>query len=193
MTSPELSARLRYLNDSAHFLANTSASTSRYLISQRNTLMFDSEIELPDSHRQRTCGACGTILIIGWQTTAQVQTQRARRQKGSNKTARPIRSKHMVYTCESCSRTTRITMPPPVGRHATKPTSKPLKATAETSTPLKPTSTAVTTLTTVNSSSKQRAKARKKGGLEAILANKKANEARNSGFDFSFSDFLKKP
>lgn len=186
MASTELSARLRYLNDSAHLLATTAPATSKYLMSRYNSITFDNELEQSESQRQKACSACGTIMAIGWEASVQVQSQRSRRGKGSKEKAAP--SKATVYKCESCNRTTRFIIPPAIKRKAM-PSNVGSAAGPTRFTPLHsiPDTAAITA--SANSSSKKRAKARKKGGLAAILANKKESEAQTSGF--ALMDFIK--
>ncbi|KIN01277.1 hypothetical protein OIDMADRAFT_41876 [Oidiodendron maius Zn] len=164
MASPELSARLRYLNDSAHLLATTAPATSRYLMSRCNTLMFERDIEQSDTQRRNICGACGTIMVLGWEGTMQLESQRPRRRCNSQK-AVPKTSKAVVYKCESCSRAN----------------SSPVRASPVVNAPL-----------STNASSKKRAKARKQSGLEALLAKKKSSEATTTGFGLNLMDFMKK-
>lgn len=195
MASTELSARLRYLNDSAHLLAITAPATSKYLMTSRNTLMFDRNIEQSEAQRRNVCGACGTIMVLGWDATMKMESQRRRRKKKSIDQSKDVQNttKAMVYECESCSRVTRfpIALPKPrnkirlqrqtpsVGAGGTIPTQA--KANPNPDIPL-----------STNASSKKRAKARKQSGLEAILAKKKSSEASSSGFGLNLMDFMKK-
>jgi ribonuclease MRP protein subunit SNM1 len=193
MASPELSARLRYLNDSAHLLTTTAPATSRYMMSSCNALMFDRNIDQSETQRRKVCGACGTIMILGWECTVQLESQKRRRKKGDQSKDAPNSSKAIVYKCESCSRETRFPIPLPAPRNKMRsqrqmPSSGTgamnllqAKANSTTSTPL-----------STNASSKKRAKARKQGGLGAILAQKKASEASRSGFGLDLMDFMKK-
>lgn len=192
MASPELSARLRYLNDSAHLLATTAPATSRYLMSRCNTLMFERDIEQSDTQRRNICGACGTIMVLGWEGTMQLESQRPRRRCNSQK-AVPKTSKAVVYKCESCSRVTRFPIPLLTPRNETRlllqtPT---LEAGEANSSPVRASPVVNAPLST-NASSKKRAKARKQSGLEALLAKKKSSEATTTGFGLNLMDFMKK-
>jgi RNase P subunit RPR2 len=193
MVPPELSARFGYLNDSAHLLATTAPATSRYLMSRCNTLMFESNIEQSVAHRRKTCGACGTIMIAGWEGTVRMESQRPRLRGRIQKRITQNPSKVMVYECESCSRITRFSIPLPTPRNKIglpRPIHS-LGAGVPSPSPAKDNPNANST-TSANSSSKKRAKARKQSSLEAILARKKASEAGTSGFGLNLMDFMKR-
>lgn len=202
MVSPGLTARLRYLNDSAHLLAATAPATSKYLMSKCNSLMFDNDIEQPESHKEKACGACGTIMILGWGGKLEIDFQSARRRKSTPLKSATDRARAMVYKCESCGRKTRITISPsPLPRHKsislshTKHSSGTAGASNTSSLSGNPTVQEAKSnnpsTPSASSSSKKRTKARKQGGLEAILARQKATDSRGpSGFDLL--DFMKK-
>ncbi|PMD54549.1 uncharacterized protein K444DRAFT_597481 [Hyaloscypha bicolor E] len=164
MSSPELSARLRYLNDSAHLLANTAPSTSRQLRSRCDVLMSENDLGPSDAHRQDACGACGTIMVLGWAGTMKTGPQPSRRRKPRPDGQAIKQTKALIYECKTCHRKTRFPLsePPPATRYK--------KA---------------------SSNSKKRAKARKRGGLEALLTAKKAGPEA-SGFGLDLMDFMKK-
>jgi ribonuclease MRP protein subunit SNM1 len=205
MVSPDLTARLRYLNDSAHLLATNAPATSKYLVSQCNSLMFDNNIEQSESHKRNACGACGTIMILGWDSKLEVESRRARRGKGSSRKIVTDPSRAMAYTCESCWRKTRFNI-------STSPASVPKSKTVSlshtkhfsgitqasntslsgycTPTHSKPSNTSNITPSRT-SNGKKRTRTRKQGGLEAILGRQKATDSRgSSGFDLL--DFMKK-
>ena len=190
MEPQELSARLQYLNNSAHHLATNAAETSRYLMSQCNSLMFDSEIEQTDKRRQEVCGACGNIMTVGWGTSVKVETQRRPRRSKRGEDKILERKREMAYTCAACSRTTWISIKPIELR---KPTQirMPTPATKQSATPSQAYVSSLPGPPTTGSSIKKRSK-KKNGGLEALLANKKAADARNSGFALDLMDFMKK-
>jgi RNase P subunit RPR2 len=187
MASFDLSARLQYLNDAAHLLATTAPSTSKYLMSARNDLMFDSGMEQPESLKRNACSACGTILVIGWQATLEVQSQSPRLQ---NQKPAKLPRKDMVYTCESCSRTTRIRIAPPTKKQISKSYIRHTPSTKQSITSIAK-SESGPRIISANSSSKKRAKARKQGSLAAVLAGRNS-AASTSGFGLDLMDFMKK-
>jgi ribonuclease MRP protein subunit SNM1 len=193
MASPELSARLQYLNDSAHLLAAAAPETSRHLMSRHNSLLFDSNLDPSEAQKRKACGACGTIMILGWNGVLELKQpgrKNRRRHGGVSKTQRAV-----VYTCECCRRKTRHPFPAPrqkynPGTKSSKPA--PVSATASASSRTPQAKDVPTVSQSSNSSSKKRAKNRKQGSLQAILAKQKASEgASGSGFGLDLMDFMK--
>ncbi|KAF7917224.1 uncharacterized protein EAE98_010329 [Botrytis deweyae] len=195
MADLELAARLRYLNESAHFLAKWAPTTSKYLVSQCNSLMFDHEIEQPDLSKRGSCSACGTIMILGSEGKLEVKSQSfkkkpiRKRAKGASRV-----EKAMIYTCGSCTKVTRHRLDSaPVASRSKNgavqhgAVSKPSHLPAQNLTTANTTSTPST-----NASSKKRAKNRKLGGLGALLAKQKASQTSSSGFGLDLMDLMKK-
>jgi RNase P subunit RPR2 len=188
MGSSELSARLRYLHDSAHLLATTSPAASRHLMSKSTSLMFEHDLE-PEAQRQRVCSACGTIMILGWESTLQMESQKLRGRTRIKKAGSP--RKTMVYTCNSCGRATRFTVVAPSSKRKTVlAKSNSLKTAVLTTTQAEavPSSSFAPSS---NSNSKKRAK-RRKQSLDAILAMKQTSEASSPGYGLDLEDFMKK-
>lgn len=186
MADSTVSARLRYLNDSAHLLAVAAPSTSRYFMTQCNALMFENEVEQPESQRRKVCGACGTIMVLGWQGHLEVETQRSKRKKGSQGGIAKARA--MVYTCDSCGRKTRhhLDSPPQPRRNTASRVCQPVAA-------LPPTlSNRQEAISPVNATLKKRTKSKKQGGLGALLAKQKATDSRSTGFGLDLMDLMKK-
>jgi ribonuclease MRP protein subunit SNM1 len=194
MASSDLTARLRYLKDAAHLLATTAPTTSRFLMSECNSLMFENGIEPSESNRREACGACGTIMILGWHGKLEVEYSRVLRAKGKRATER---AKAMGYRCDSCGRQTRIELPAPSPRPKASNSSrmKLSSSIASNNTPLQPSASTQQTVPGISASStgKKRTKAKKSSGLEAVLARQRAAESnRPSGFGLDLLDFMKK-
>ncbi|CZR51843.1 uncharacterized protein PAC_01720 [Phialocephala subalpina] len=185
MGSPELSARLRYLNDSAHLLAATAPETSRHLMSRCNALKFDNQIDQSDAQQRPACGSCGSLMLAGWEGTLESHSERSRASKAGKSLRRPVQSRVIAYECGTCGRKTRerAKAPPAVKRHTV--AASIYKSADQLGTSASPSTNTPST----NSSSKKRAKTRK-GGLAAILAQK--NTASTSGSRFDLMDFMKK-
>jgi ribonuclease MRP protein subunit SNM1 len=200
MASSDLMARLRYLHDSAHLLATTAPATSKYLMSNCNSLMFENGIEQSESHKGKACGACGTIMILGWGGKLEVETQRARRGSSTPKRTMADRVRAMIYRCESCGRQTRINISAPSKNKAssvtnTKHSSNIAQASNTSLLPSSPTlqQPKSNVSSTASSTNKKRTKARKQGGLEAVIARQRAaDSSRSSGFGLDLLDFMKK-
>lgn len=187
MSSPELWARLRYLNDSAHLLATVAPSTSRHLRSRCDALISEKELASSDAHRRNACGACGTIMILGWEGTMQTEPRPSRRRTAQPDGQAVKQTKALVYKCKTCYRKTRFPLsdPPEATRHKVTSSNSRVMSTSELLTKPSPVSLAA------KSNSKKRAKARKRGGLEALLAAKETSR-EVSGFGLDLMDFMKK-
>jgi RNase P subunit RPR2 len=204
-------SRLRYLDGAAHLLSVASPAVSAQLLFQYNKIASENELDSSDARKRSVCGACGNIMVPGW--TCHVRSQstgskrvskkslRKRRSSGRPRTTAPgsvpgaggseMKGLEMVYECRVCGRATRQTSPkkPPSRRPArnTAPMTSP-------STPAKhlgvdamesprPAST--------NASSKRRAKARKQGGLQALLAKRKEGVEQTGDFGLDLMDLMK--
>lgn len=198
-----LASSLSFMTDAAHLIAQTAPETSAYLMSQRNALMFHSDLEQTDAQRQRVCGSCGHVMILGSGDLIQVQGERAFRKRHSRKTDKPAQSrptggmKHKVLTCVKCGSYTDIKLPeaPSISRDRIK-----LKQAARKKGKIQPVAKhgppeiiepppKIETLS-ANASSKRRAKNRKQG-LQALLQQSQSS-APKSGFGLNLADFMKK-
>jgi RNase P subunit RPR2 len=189
MASAELSARLCYLNDSAHVLAKTAPTTSRHLISRRNALMFENELDPSEAQRRNACGTCGTIMILGWEGTMQTETQLSRGKKlqPHGQGAKP--TKALIYNCETCGRKSRFPLnhPSQTNRHrSVSSNSRPISTSQFLTRP-----NSASSALEAKPGSKKRTKARKRGGLEALLASRKIGP-ESSGFGIDLMDLMKK-
>lgn len=154
-------------------------------MSKYNALIFDNQIQVDDKQAMKSCGACDSLILPGWQGVLESQSERS---KGLTKGKRPDRTvqlRSMVYECGACGKKTRerVKQPPPVKRNVVGTSIS--KETEQ----LAASTVAATNTTSTQSSSKKRAKARK-GGLAAMLAQKKTADTSGSGFDLM--DFMKR-
>ncbi|KAK5149316.1 hypothetical protein BJ546DRAFT_834404 [Cryomyces antarcticus] len=212
MASDTLSARLKYLHESAHLLATSSPAISASLESQYDKLVFENGLDVPESRRREVCASCGNIMAP--ESSSHVVQEkpipaRIKRKGGSTGTSSALKharpDKIVVYQCNRCNSKTRFAAkgPPPVktasilvtrtpsAQHSPSPASA--LPSSETSTP-KPPNDLQSATNGLNASSKKRAKARKQGGLQALLARSK-NEGRagppSSGFGLDLMDLMK--
>ncbi|RAL62641.1 hypothetical protein DID88_004487 [Monilinia fructigena] len=195
MENLELAARLRYLNESAHFLATSAPSTSKHLMSQCDSLIFDHEIEKSDTQKQKSCGACGTIMLLGWEGKLEIKSQSSKKKQARKKaTGASSEERVIIYTCGSCNKKTRHRLnTAPVVSRTKKGAIQHGAFSKNASAPAQSLTTASTVATpSTNASSKKRAKNRKLGGLGALLAKQKASEASSSGFGLDLMDLMKK-
>ncbi|PBP25724.1 RNAse P Rpr2/Rpp21/SNM1 subunit domain-containing protein [Diplocarpon rosae] len=187
MDPKEISARLAFLDDSAHMLAATAPATARYMMSTHNALMFETHIEPTESQMRRACGACGTIMILGWDASLELCRKGKCRQRVE---AADKQIKTMVYNCGTCSRKTRIST------GTSKPSARHGKSISNSlSNPRSISTQAVSQPITTATTSKRRNRPKSKGGLAAILAKNHASQASqssSSGFGLDLLDFMKK-
>lgn len=196
-----LSAQLKYLTDAAHIMAITAPGCSSHLMSRSNLLMFSNDIDQSETHRRHVCGGCGNIMTPGWTSTIKNEVQRlqpkrekTRKRKASSITQAPERA--MVYTCDRCRRETRhvittAALPRVTPRRAEQSRLSSREVPERlSSTPQSQASTP--TAPSANASSKKRAKSRKQGGLQALLAkNKEASQSSSGGFGLDLLDLMK--
>ncbi|KAH8684402.1 hypothetical protein BGZ60DRAFT_523623 [Tricladium varicosporioides] len=185
MASKELSARLQYLNESSHLLAAIAPVTSKHLMACQNDLLFESNLDPSEDQRRAACRACGTIMILGWEGTVEVQGRQKRKGKSD------VIQGSLVYNCHCCGRKTRHPIITSSSRSRPKSISSKPEISPKASQPtntfgLKPSLTA----DTASTNSKKRPK-RKYGGLSAILAKQKASQVQ-PGFGLDILDFIKK-
>lgn len=193
MASPELSARLKYLDEAAHLLAPTASETSKHIMLKYNSLLFDATDPHKPIKNGKACGGCGTIMILGWEATMEPSNHR-RRKKGKSDGNAP-RSKSISFKCQSCHRTTRHPILTIQQRH--KPTSKSsnlsnFSTTVSSSTLQSKTHPSAADTPSASSNSKKRAKSRKQGGLQALLAKQKTSQEASSRFGLNLQDFMAK-
>lgn len=216
MASPALTARLRYLHNSAHLLALASPPTSAFMQTEFHRLALDSNLKLPEARRREVCGACGSIFVPGINAIVRQQSLRppphkvSRKEKAKQRSSVVESTTTTVYTCNRCSRKTLLvskTQPSPKPSAAESkaasaiPSPTPLSASLESSIePSTPTASstaspaAAATVPSANASSKKRAKARKQGSLQAALAKSRTGPPASSsggGFGLDLMDLMK--
>ncbi|KZF21527.1 Rpr2-domain-containing protein [Xylona heveae TC161] len=249
MAAGQLTARLRYLQETAHALALTSPVVSARLLSQYQDVAFHNDLRLPDSLKRDYCHGCGNIMIPGLSCQLQVENAQAAKERSNRKrqlaktkaalnaatevkldgevkgvskapatssasprldlpTPAPVPSptaKVMIYDCHRCGRKTRLPLPAP--KRAQRPRNAPAKkinsfanlspmpdvASSDSSYGVSSTAEASTSnpTSTANASSKKRAKARKQGGLQALLAKKKQEESASKFGGLDLMDLMK--
>jgi len=201
MATDPLPATLSFLTDAAHLLLPMAPETSAHLMSRRNSLMFNNDINQSDVHRQHTCGCCGHIMIAGQGDRLKMKSNIiGRRKKGpgakqKGKEVPPTKGCQKTFMCSKCSRYTKINFDAPTRTPRrrfkqqaskaissmddvpSKPISLPTIAPSEPSNKL-----------TANASSKKRAKNRKQG-LQALLQ-QSSNSKPQGGMGLSLADFM---
>ncbi|KAI6249416.1 hypothetical protein HI914_02806 [Erysiphe necator] len=191
MAITEVSARISFLNDSAHLLFACAPETSRYLMMKRNKLAFDNNIDLAETRMSKTCNACGTMMIIGWQGSISnvsgiSNEKKKKRKKVADKKQQP---RLLIYECNTCHRKTRQILSTNLktlkDRRSLKMTQLKLESFKNNSeAESKPQNLSTPTLST------RKRRKTKKITLETLIEQKK--DPQPSSFGFDLMDFLKK-
>ncbi|KAL6719387.1 hypothetical protein ACLMJK_003626 [Lecanora helva] len=144
------------------------------------------------------CRGCGTIEIAGWTSQATIIKEQKQSKTPKNQSinrARPkiadTQSKYVKIECMRCNRFVKKLLSQPFSEASALPTST-ATATKKQDLPLsRPSQNNIKSINT-NASSKQRAKARKQGGLQAILEKSKASASPSSGFGLDLLDLMQR-
>lgn len=193
MPASEYASQLNFLRDSASSLSSLSPSTAAHLLSVHNRIVHNDLRPLNQRQQEFSCSSCGTIRKPETSRKFQVKKKKSKRASSSSDGA-------TIYKCLCCR------------RRAVKPNRKELvrtKLPSRTTSPAPEASTATTgpstektvsqkpnpepveaskAKTAENANSKKRAKARKQGGLQALLASKQQSQPATSSLDLF--DFL---
>ena len=193
MPASEYAPRLNFLRDSASSMSTASPSTAAHLMSVYNRILHEDSKPLNHRQQEASCGACGTIRTPGTSKTIQIKPQKSKRALSSSEGA-------TIYHCLRCRR--RAVKPcrkeptRPKLSKATTPTfdsstvtsQSPANGTVAQQSASEPLDATKTNKTTDNANSKKRAKTRKQGGLQALLASKQQSQSASSSLDLF--DFL---
>ncbi|RDW79042.1 ribonuclease P Rpr2/Rpp21/SNM1 subunit [Aspergillus mulundensis] len=172
--------RLNFLKDSASSLSSMSPSTAAYLMSAHNAIFHEDHKPLNQRLHDSFCGACGCPRRSEHTKVASI--------KKSQKRVTPSPAKGLtadgatVYKCLRCGR--RTVTP---SRTLSKPAPPIIPIVDSTAAKAQP-DQALASRTAENASSKKRAKARKQGGLQALLATKQSQAGPSKSLDLF--DFL---
>jgi len=198
MVRAAIQSRTRFLKTSAHYYASIEPTTSAHLMSQCDFEASGSEPSAKENKAHAICKGCGTILIPGWTLRETIlkrpgEIQRPRLKKQPRHTM-VQHEKHMRIDCLKCYRFEE--KPLDVVRSGRGESSRIIKpqiatSTAESNPPSMRNSQSSPSLTTNNASSRQRAKARKRGGLQAMLEKSKVSTRTSSSFGLDLLDLMK--
>ncbi|KAJ5712570.1 hypothetical protein N7493_009038 [Penicillium malachiteum] len=193
---PIESSHLRFLNEAAQWLGSRSPSTSAHLLGVHTRLLHE-ELKPLNTHQKKHHCTCGNRRCDSTQVT---QVSSKKQGKSGSK-----RGSAVVYKCLRCKQRTvlaRKTPTQPLKQSKTPKISQSLNTaqsisapTTAVSSPVPPSTPAETSApesTTAdltlkaadNANSKKRAKARKQGGLQALLAAKQKSQPSLDLFDF---------
>ena len=189
-----MDARLQFLRCSAQFYASLSSPLSAHLMLQCIANVAEKDSTSPKSGSQPVCNACGTIMIPGKNCTITVGKQEdhskscTSTRKVAKKPERPLSfaNKSIVVECHSCGRTTKSLLP----RKTMSSRSRGLRQEQAV------VASAVVDSPSTNSKGrmkvrKEKAKERKRGGLQALLAKSKDDSKISTGFGLDLMDLMK--
>jgi hypothetical protein len=180
---PIESPQLRFLGDAAQLLGSRSPSTAAHLLDAHTRVLHEDHKSLNVRQQRHHCGACGSLR--------QYQSTKAVDVKPKKKSA--LGSGAKVYKCERCQQRTvipRRTIAKTQSRIPTAATSSisasstSAGVTTSTKAPQHPSTESQPSKAEENAGSKKRAKARKQGGLQALLASKKSAQPSLDLLDF---------
>lgn len=188
MPVSEYTPQLNFLKDSASSLNISSPSTAAHLLAGHNHILHNDFKSLNQRHQEYCCGACGTIRSPETSKTIQIRKKKLKRTGVSTDGA-------TIYKCLRCHRRTvkPVRKEPVRSKVPAKPTTTVEESISTTATSTDKTvseqsASEPASKTAENASSKKRAKARKQGGLQALLASKQQSQSASSSLDLF--DFL---
>ena len=191
-----LETKIKFLDAAAFHYSMIAPATSAHLMLQRN---FEAANNSVPVQRSGACRACGTTLISGSTSRTSIvhepstTTEVHSRKHGNDDSARkPI--KFLRVDCLICRRYERKPLQGPSRPNvkklsALKPGTLPSVGGFAAKEPLDMPQSA--RVGTASASSKQRAKARKHGGLQAMLEKTKVSANSSSGFGLDLLDLMK--
>lgn len=198
-------AKMRFLDASARHYASSAPETSAHLMAQRNMEAAESGISLNKTQSSGSCKACGSILVPGWTSWTSIITKDGKVKQlkvGSKKMARSNLPKYLRVDCLICYRYEERPLQglKPTSKHPLKIPHKEASIGSELRQPCSQTADSSAASTShmqvseplaTNASSKKRAKARKQGGLQAMLEKSKASTGPSAGFGLDLLDLMK--
>lgn len=185
--------RLRFLSDAAQLLTVHSPSISAHLLAAQTHILHEDLRPLNVRQKKHHCGACGSIRQDQTSRITEVKSKGKFRASKSESTGGA-----KVYKCLRCHQRTVLprkrTTSKPLPRASTTTASSMVSGTSSEPTPFEAPLQQQNSLSAdsepqpgkaaENASSKKRAKARKQGGLQALLASKQRSQPSLDLFDF---------
>ena len=189
MAIEAMEAKIRFLDASACHYAVVAPATSAHLMLQRNSEAADNFVAL-QIEGSRVCRACGTILIPGSTSRTSIVREKATKTRIHSKehgedgrTGTP--AKWLRVDCLKCHRYDKKPLQPSGLSAQTAPS----VSGSANKTPSDMTQSA--RVGTASAGSKQRAKARRHGGLQAMLEKTKGSVNSSPGFGLDLLDLMK--
>ena len=198
MAIEAMEAKIKFLDASACHYSVIAPATSAHLMLQRNSEAADISIPL-QVEGTRACRACGTVLIPGSTSRTSIVCEkptktriRSRELGKHDRAGTPMKS--VRVDCLICHRYEKKPLQGSGGTNTKKPSvlntrTIPSVTGSADKEPLDMPQFA--RVGTASASSKQRAKARKHGGLQAMLEKTKASVNSSPGFGLDLLDLMK--
>ena len=190
---------LKFLDASARSLATTAPPTSAHLMLERS-VAADGDDKVPgDGKADSICKACGAFLLPGWTSRKNIfherpfkpSSLRPRSRKRAKYDKTRARESYLKIDCLHCGRfeKTPLQYRRSSRRFGTQQESQVAGSTGTTE--IESAARQSQKATTTNTGSKQRAKARKQGGLQALLEKSRTTTNPSSGFGLDLLDMMK--
>ncbi|KAJ5584912.1 uncharacterized protein N7459_004712 [Penicillium hispanicum] len=183
--------QLRFLSKAADWLDSRSPSTSAHLLAVHTRILLEDQKPLHPRQHKHHCGGCGS-LRQGKSSVTRVSPKNSR----SHAVSKPGSiGGATVYKCQRCkqrvvlprmtsSKPLRASKPPAPVKTVTATSSTPTAASTANSIPSETAALTADPAKNDNVNSKKRAKARKQGGLAALLASKRSEQPSLDLLDF---------
>ncbi|KAI4284552.1 MAG: hypothetical protein L6R38_001318 [Xanthoria sp. 2 TBL-2021] len=197
MPESGLDARLRFLDRSARLLNRAAPATSAHLMLERNTVAEEHGKTLNKAQVQDICKACGTIFNADLTSTFNPIHPDVTSSKGRNRKITPDHvslSKQSSNECHACRRV--VITPSLQSQQYSRNNQMKTAASAKLSENIASPSSKhdlvnAEKVIPANISSKKRAKARKQGGLQAMLEKAKGTNLQSSDTGLNLMDLIK--
>lgn len=202
MLDPGLDARTHFLENSARSLQGIAPSTSAHLMHERDAVAEERGKTLNKTQFKDICRACGTILVADMTSKVDLiescnKRMRKKRKMDIHEHVGSQAKQTWRIECLCCRRVTRSSLqykqPQEYGNasQGAAPPKNSQSALAESELPSSSTKTELAKPESANASSKKRAKARKQGGLQALLEKSKGLKSQYAGPGLDLMDFMK--
>lgn len=181
-------AKHRFLEAVARLYATTAPAASAHLKLRANAEAVDGKkVVVRD---ESTCKACGRVLIPGWTSLTRIVGPDAKAKLSARSTI--TKKKALVVECLGCHRYVKTPLDAKI-RAPTKRVARQAHVSTDGSAEVaaKPVLENGARPAATNSSSKQRAKSRKQGGLQAMLDRSKKQPISSPGSGLDLMDFMK--
>ncbi|KAF2401159.1 hypothetical protein EJ06DRAFT_379790 [Trichodelitschia bisporula] len=199
MASQVVSARLKYLSDSACLLAAASPTTAAHLQVCYNRVLEDNDMPLLDARKRSVCSACGFPFH---RRRSKVRARPARKSKEARSTSqsRSDSEAKTTYECSVCSSRTYVLYSPAARQLMADKPQQPVsvnQCASQQVTSIPGSDSSVQSkqsdpiATSASTSSKKRARSRKQTSLQAMLTKSRSEANSQAGFGMDLLDLMK--